>query len=306
MTTGKFLGYCFCPWLSCYDGGTLYTWHACKMMSPTLTKTTKYQKTAKTKLQYLCLLASSCLGSRYVSRRTQAGGELGKHVRLLFRGLKCKKCESALYCDEICQLRARPQHKLKCKSPKALFDSYDEEEKLQAQALKQEKERSKHAVLAATLKNFLQRTPVEAEQTGADDKRPEWLRRKVAQKSKDEPVVSKDDDQVQKEVKSFPDEPLPNATLQPPSSPCEEPPSSAEYISIPGADVNMPRLVLGTGGHRTLQETEGRAAILAALRMGSWADSTERSFFCFGTNETPPFRPKWMSNQVRLQRHRHC
>ena len=30
----------------------------------------------------------------------------------------------------------------------------------------------------------------------------------------------------------------------------------------------LPRIVLGTGGHRGLQKKEGRAAMLAALRMG--------------------------------------
>mmetsp|Transcript_129003 Transcript_129003/g.306051 ORF Transcript_129003/g.306051 Transcript_129003/m.306051 type:complete len:573 (-) Transcript_129003:27-1745(-) len=177
--------------------------------------------------------------------------------------LVCTRCRMVLFCDGVCQRRAWPQHKITCEPLEDLLAKFREEERLFKEVSKPDtnnnaKEKEEE-MLSSTLKDFFERRSKRTkspESKPQERRRPDWLNRKVG-------AAGQPTDQTPPVAATALDANLP-------AEPCQEDMCSTDCLTLYGtqATVDMPRIVLGTGGQEGLHGREGRAAMLAALKMG--------------------------------------
>jgi len=188
-----------------------------------------------------------------------------------FQAIKvCSRCKTSLFCDTVCQRRIWPQHKLSCQPLESVLAEMEDLGEMSGVSGEHEDQAQQ---LAQSLADFFQRGGPKAQRArleeispraeakqdvGPEEKRPEWLRRQVhnqEQSTEPSPEPSPESESV--------------SSAPPPKSSASEP----GLVALSNG-VLMPRVTLGTGGFLGLAGKEGRAAMLAALKMGYRAIDT--------------------------------
>jgi len=183
--------------------------------------------------------------------------------------LACQRCKTTLFCDAVCQKRAWPVHKLNCETLEDRFAKYDkEQEQLEQEEIDRtcqhqrevEEAAAKEKEMAATLEAFFSRG---SSKKKAESTRPDWLPRKEVQQAP-EGELQQEAAPAQQSGKVTEGICREICVTDTELLPCD-------FVSLPirgGGHVDMPRVMLGTGGYEGLSGRVGRAAILAALKMG--------------------------------------